>query len=135
MNDRLNRIYATVDSITKKKQEIQASRAREYVAQMAKTEQFALYASLPDADTCINKIIDKTIEVNLNPQAQYLDTLRTMGLRQAHIRRLTRLFYCAYCNMSPEAENVPYEEMLDAVSRYVYVHQELYSSINVENLE
>lgn len=135
MNDRLNRLYATVDSNIKKKQDLQAARAREYVAQMAQTEQFALYASLPDANTCINKIIDKTIEVNLNPKSQYLDTLRAMGLRQAHIRRLTHHFYCAYCNMTSSAEEVPYEEMLEAVSRYVYVHQELYSSINIENLE
>lgn len=135
MSDRLNKLYQTVDSNIKKKQEMQASRAREYVQKMAQTEQFALYAALPDAETCINRIIDKTVEVNLNPQAQYLDTLRAMGLRQAHIRRITHHFYCAYCDMTPDAETKSYEEMLDKVSKYVYAHQELYSSINLENLE
>jgi hypothetical protein len=132
---RLNRLYQTVDSNVKKKQELQASRAREYVQKMAQTEQFALYATLPDAETCINKIIDQTIEVNLNPVAQYTDTLRAMGLRQAHIRRITHHFYCAYCNSDENAENVPYETMLDDVAHYVYMHQELYSSINVDNID
>lgn len=135
MSDRLSKLFQTVDMNVKKKQEYQASRAREYVAKMSQTEQFALYASLPDAETCINKIIDKTIEVNMNPEAQYLDTLRSMGLRQAHIRRITHHFYCAYCNMSPDADTVPYEEMLKDVAAYVYMHQEVYSSINVDSLD
>ncbi len=135
MSDRLSKLFQTVDMNVKKKQEYQASRARDYVAKMSQTEQFALYASLPDAETCINKIIDKTIEVNMNPVAQYTDTLRSMGLRQAHIRRITHHLYCAYCNMSPEADSVPYEEMLNDVAAYVYMHQEVYSSINVDSLE
>lgn len=132
---RLNRLYETVDSNIKKKQELQASRAKEYVQKMSQTEQFALYATLPDAETCINKIIDSTVQVNLNPVAQYTDTLRAMGLRQAHIRRITHHFYCAYCNSADDAENVPYETMLEDVAHYVYMHQELYSSINVDNID
>ncbi len=134
---RLSKLYQTVDDNIKKKQELQASRARDYVQKMAQTEQFALYAQLPDAETCINKIIDQTVQVNLNPVAQYMDTLRAQGLRQAQIRRITHHLYCAYCNSSESAETTDYEEMLNDVARYVYMHQEIYSTIGdvVENLD
>lgn len=128
----LDRLKKLNEDNVRKKQEMMKERAQEHLNSLLETPQFALYAKLPDSRACIDSIVASTIEVNVNPIAQYIDTLRSMGFRQGHIRRITHQFYTAYVDPGPAADNLSYEQMLDPVANYIYAHQELYNSINLD---
>lgn len=131
----LDRLVKRNEENVKKRQEYARSRAKEAIEQLVLTDQFKIYASLPEAKTCIDKIVSSTIETNINPVSQYIDTLRSMGLRQGQIRHITHNWYCTYIDVTPNADNKTYEEMVDPVAQYVYAHQELYNTINLDILE
>ena len=135
---------ALSDKFRKKTEHIQSERerlamerARSGVERLMQSEQFKLSAfSLPESQMAVNAIVESTVKSCLDPRAEFIDTLRAKGFRQAEIRATVSNLFLTYCcgNEQNIAENTSYEEKLVAVAGFVRQHQELYNTLDPANL-
>lgn len=86
-----------------------------------------------DTGMTVEKLVNQAVSTAVDPRTQYISNLKAMGLRQAQIRKLTDILYHLYVDASP-SEDLLYDDMIVAVSEYVYLHQEIYNSLNLDNL-
>lgn len=86
-----------------------------------------------DTGMTVEKLVNQAVSTAVDPRTQYISNLKAMGLRQAHIRKLTDILYHLYIDASPK-EDILYDDMIVAVSEYVYLHQEIYNSLNLDTL-
>lgn len=86
-----------------------------------------------DTGMTVEKLVNQAVSTAVDPRTQYISNLKAMGLRQAQIRKLTDILYHLYVDANPN-EDLLYDDMIVAVSEYVYLHQEIYNSLNLDNL-
>lgn len=102
------------------------------------SDQFKLSAlALPENSMAVDAIIKSSVDAVLNPVADFMDTLRAKGFRPAEIRQLTHRMYLAHCvplSREIDREELLHEDMIKPVAEYFAQHQELYNSLNTEDL-
>ena len=121
------------EEVVAKRKELMVDRFNRAIAAATETDQFTMFASLAEDNAVIDKLTDTLASEATNPITQYEDTLRAQGLKSAQIRKLTHNLYNTYID-SNSGDELSYEEMLPEVAAYVYEHQEIYSSVNLEAL-
>lgn len=116
--------------------ELKTERAKEAALRTVETTAFKItLLNSPEAKLALNNLIKETIKSITDPVADFLDVLKAKGFRQAEIRNIVRRLYELYCvPVGNNSEEVLYEEMLPAVAEYLYTHQELYNTLNPEDL-
>ena len=117
--------------------QLKMERAQAATGLLLQTDQYKLsILNAPDASMAVDAIVKTAVESIVNPVADFLDTLRSKGFRQAEIRRLVHRLYNVHCLKldEPEPQNLLYEDMLEPVAIHFCAHQELYSSLDPESL-
>ena len=131
------------EAIHTERERLAVERAQSSVKRIIESEQFKLSAlALPESAKAVDAIIKNTVQTVLDPIAQLVDTLRAKGFRPAEIRKLVHNFYDTYCtrligidgDSSSDKQELTYEEMLKPVADYFMEHQELYNTLDPEQL-
>ena len=102
------------------------------------SEQFRLSAlALPESAMAVDALVRNTVNTVLDPVGTYIDTLRAKGFRQAEIRQITHRMYLTHCvrfGEEPDESTLLYDNMVGPVADYFTQHQELYNTLNPEDL-
>lgn len=125
------------EAVASERERLAVERAQGSIKRIMQSEQFRLSAlALPESQMAVDAIVTQTVKSTLDPKGAFLDTVRAKGFRPAEIRMLVRKLYTLYCiPVSAEKEDLPaYEEMLDAVALHIDAHQELYNTLDPEEL-
>lgn len=132
-----DRYKKTAETLVSEREKLAVQRAQQSVARLMESDQFKLSAlALPEASMAVDSIVSTSVKSALDPQSQYLDTLHVKGFRKADIHQITRRLYMSYCLPldSKEDELPDYDIMLEEVANYVLGHQEIYNTLNPEDL-
>ena len=125
------------ESVQSERERLALERAQNSTRRLLESDQFRLSAlALPESQMAVDAILENAVKECLDPRAAFIDTLRAKGFRQAEIRKMVSNLYNMYkcLDDSSEAENVSYEDKLVFVADYVCAHQELYNTLDPENL-
>lgn len=124
--------------IASERERLAIERAQSSAKRIMESDQFKLSAlALPENSMAVDAIIKSTVDAVLNPVADYTDTLRAKGFRPAEIRKLTHRMYLAHCvplDQDITDSGLLYEDMVGPVADYFARHQELYNSLNPDDL-
>ena len=126
-----------VKEYTQKLQNYKMETAMQAIDSYMNTDQFKLAVASMPSDAA-NQLARAAVEAVTNPAADFLDTLRAKGFRSGEIRNIVHKLYSTYCTAIDgnhlNDEDMVYEDMLPIVAEYVTAHQEIYSTLNVEEL-
>jgi hypothetical protein len=122
------------DEVLQKRKELVEERLRQATETLLQSDQYKLFAQLPDSEKIVDAVVSNNARVATDPVAEYEDTLIANGLRKAQVRKLTSNLYCTYINASPEAREAKYEDIVKEVADYCLLHKEIYNSINPDIL-
>lgn len=123
------------DRIANERERLAVERAKASVQKVLESDQFRLSAlALPESQMQVDTIMETTVKATLDPIGQLNDTLRAKGFRPAEVRSIVQRLYTAYIRKFDENDIPPYEVMEKEVAYYVESHQELYNSVDVEQL-
>lgn len=122
------------EKIASERQRLAIERAKSSVQRLMETEQFKLSAlALPESAMAVDAIVTHTVETTLNSTSELIDTLRAKGFRPAEIRKMVHDLYQFY-NLGPDGTGILYEDMLKPVADYMRAHQEIYNTLDPEQL-
>lgn len=132
-----DKFRAKTEAVQTERERLAVERAQSSAKRLLESDQFRLSAlALPESEMAVDAIIRTTVGACLDPTAAFIDTLRAKGFRPAEIRATVHNLYRQYyCLTDPsKADNMTYEEMLAPVAEYVTSHQELYNTLDPEQL-
>lgn len=125
------------DKITSEKERLAVERAKASVQKVLESDQFKLSAlALPESQMQVDAIMETTVKATLDPVGQLNDTLRAKGCRSAEIRSIVHRLYNMYVVGFDDKDEVPppYEQMEHDVAYFMDGHQEVYNSLDIEQL-
>lgn len=133
------------DKFKKKREIVQSERerlalerAQSSTRRLLESDQFRLSAlALPESQMAVDAILTNVVKECLDPRAEFIDTLRAKGFRQAEIRKMVSNLYAMYKCLDDTDENIDavnYDDKLIFVADYVRAHQELYNTLDPESL-
>ena len=124
------------DKIASEKERLAVERAKASVQKVLESDQFKLSAlALPESQMQVDAIMETTVKATLDPVGQLNDTLRAKGCRNAEIRNIVHRLYNLYIAGFDDEDVVPpYEQMEHDVAYYMDGHQEVYSTLDIEQL-
>lgn len=125
-------------AICAERERLATERAQSSVKKLMESEQFRLSAlALPESAMAVDALVRNTVNTVLDPVGTYIDTLRAKGFRQAEIRQITHRMYLTHCvkfGEEPDDSTLLYDNMVGPVADYFMQHQELYNTLNPEDL-
>lgn len=123
------------EQIANERQRLAIERAKSSVKRLMESEQFKLSAlALPESKMAVDAIIHSTVSSALDSVNEFVDTLRAKGFRPAEIRKVVHDSYVLW-HLGPYTEGVTlYEDMLKPVADHVRTHQEIYNTLDPEQL-
>lgn len=124
--------------IAQERERLATERAQEAVDKWKNSEQFRLSAlATPEGAMAVDAVVKVAVSTVLDPVGSYQDTLRAKGFRPAEIRQITHRMYLAHCvkfDEEVDESKLLFDNMVGPVADYMIQHQELYNSLNPEDL-
>ena len=124
-----NRFRKQAEEVSAKRAQLAYERSKAISEDIIKSSQFqlALDVGSMNMEQAVDVILQNACKNIFDPVTDFLDTLRSKGLKEAYIRQYVHRLY-VYIHGTQE-DATEYEEMLKDVAAYVIEHPEMYMSV------